>query len=212
MSYETTKSNPAVAKKPTEGITYSAQDTLPSLPVPPLEQTMEKLIRTCQPFLTESELEHTKACAKDFQNGVGKELQQQLEERASSMRNWVSVGLGGFVGRTCKKTPITCVYPSLLQVEEWWETFAYLRPRAPIAVNTNWHGCLPGTWGPESVTQAQAAAIMIHHILKFREDLIRYVPLTWETAQVVLTDIVLCMQRAPRTGTNGWTDVRHVPV
>eukprot|EP01138_Halocafeteria_seosinensis_P013724 gb/GECG01014015.1/.p1 GENE.gb/GECG01014015.1/~~gb/GECG01014015.1/.p1 ORF type:complete len:658 (+),score=72.15 gb/GECG01014015.1/:1-1974(+) len=140
-----TESNPAVAKKPSEGVTYAAQDSLPSLPVPPLEQTMNKLIRSCQPFLTESELEHTKACAKDFQNGIGQDLQQQLEERAASMRNWV---------------------------EDWWETFAYLRGRDPSAINVNWHGCLPGTWGPESVTQSQAAAIMTHHILKFRDDLI----------------------------------------
>ena len=85
-----TDSNAAVAKKPSEGVTYAAQDSLPSLPVPPLEQTMNKLVRTCQPFLSDDELEHTKACAKDFQNGIGKELQAQLEERAASMRNWVS--------------------------------------------------------------------------------------------------------------------------
>jgi hypothetical protein len=62
----------------------------------------------------------------------------------------------------------------VVQLEEWWETFAYLQPRYPIAVNINWHGVMPGTWGTLPVTQAEAAAMFTRHILGFRESLVRY--------------------------------------
>lgn len=63
-----------------------------------------------------------------------------------------------------------------LQLEEWWEQLVYMRPRYPIAINVNWHGVLPGTWGP-SVTQAGAAAALTRSVLEFRRQLLTCVPL-----------------------------------
>ncbi|CAH0489798.1 unnamed protein product [Peronospora farinosa] len=125
--------------------TMQYQDELPSLPLPPLEQTLEQYIQSCEPLLTPSELEHTKAVCHDFLHGVGPQLQAILQERADSERNWI---------------------------EEWWETFAYMQPRYPSAININWYGVLPGNWGPRDMSQCEAASIFTHAILKFRKNLL----------------------------------------
>ncbi|GLD99250.1 hypothetical protein PINS_up007968 [Pythium insidiosum] len=125
--------------------TYQFQDELPPLPLPPLEQTIERYIKSCEPLLTPQELEHTKAVCHDFVHGVGPQLQEVLQERAASERNWI---------------------------EEWWETFAYLQPRYPSAININWYGVLPGNWGPRDMSQVEAATIFTHALLKFRRALL----------------------------------------
>ncbi|RLN60697.1 hypothetical protein BBJ29_005983 [Phytophthora kernoviae] len=121
------------------------QDELPSLPLPPLEQTLEQYIQSCEPLLSPSELDHTKAVCHDFLHGVGPQLQAILQERADTERNWI---------------------------EEWWETFAYMQPRYPSAININWYGVLPGNWGPRDMSQCEAASIFTHAILKFRKNLL----------------------------------------
>uniref|UniRef100_K3WLZ3 Choline/carnitine acyltransferase domain-containing protein n=1 Tax=Globisporangium ultimum (strain ATCC 200006 / CBS 805.95 / DAOM BR144) TaxID=431595 RepID=K3WLZ3_GLOUD len=125
--------------------TFQYQDELPSLPLPSLEETLTKYVKSVEPLLTAQELEHTKAVCHDFLNGVGPQLQSILQERADSERNWL---------------------------EEWWETFGYLQPRYPSAVNINWFGVLPGNWGPRDMSQCEAAAIFSIAILKFRRNLL----------------------------------------
>ena len=43
-----------------------------------------------EPFLTEDEFMKTKQVVKEFENGVGKKLHDQLVQRASKKKNWVS--------------------------------------------------------------------------------------------------------------------------
>lgn len=137
----------ATEKESSREKTFQYQESLPSLPLPSLEQTLEAYVESCEPLLNEQELIHTKAVCNDFLHGVGPKLQQILEERASDERNWL---------------------------EEWWETFAYLQPRYPSAININWYGVLPGNWGPRDLSQAEAAATFTHAILQFREALFTY--------------------------------------
>ena len=99
--------------------TFQYQDELPSLPVPSLEDTLEKYLKSCQPLSTPEEMEHTRALCDDFLKGKGPTLQSMLEEKANEERNWL---------------------------EEWWETYAYLTPRYASAINVNWQGVLPGNW------------------------------------------------------------------
>jgi hypothetical protein len=92
---------------------------LPSLPVPPLEDTLSKFVQSVKPFLSDEvqnrvkpclehvvhvivlvscccfdplsqEFEHTTAVVEDFKAGVGAKLQQMLEQRGVDERNWVS--------------------------------------------------------------------------------------------------------------------------
>ena len=46
---------------------YESRYALPSLPVPPLAQTLERLLKTAAPLLTAAELEHAKALAAEFE-------------------------------------------------------------------------------------------------------------------------------------------------
>ncbi|XP_072377173.1 carnitine O-acetyltransferase [Diabrotica undecimpunctata] len=82
---------------------------LPSLPVPTLNQTIEKYVKTVTPFLNEAELANTKKLLTEFgsDNGIGKKLQHLLVERAKSQENWL---------------------------EEWWLNTAYLEYRDPVVV------------------------------------------------------------------------------
>lgn len=72
------------------------QESLPRLPVPPLQQTLDHYLKTLQPIVSEEEWAHTKQLVEEFQaaGGVGERLQKGLERRAKKMENWVSQNRG----------------------------------------------------------------------------------------------------------------------
>ena len=92
--------------------TFSMDPELPSLPVPPLEQTLSKYINTLEPILFDSEYAQTKRVVADFMKpgGVGEQLQRKLEEKASKSDNWLA---------------------------EWWDDCAYFAYRAPVVINSS---------------------------------------------------------------------------
>lgn len=94
---------------------YSLQPALPHLPVPQLESTVSKFLNTVKPLISESEFEATTAAAEEFKKGAGRQLQQALIQRAADpkINNWL---------------------------EEYWESFIYLRGRKPLNAFSNWYG------------------------------------------------------------------------
>jgi len=58
---------------------YQFQESLPKLPLPRLEDTLEGYLEMVAPLLSETELAKTKAAVIDFQQGSGPALQKQLE-------------------------------------------------------------------------------------------------------------------------------------
>lgn len=68
------------------------QDSLPPLPVPALQQTMEKYLSAIKPLVDEEEFEYTQDLVKDFlkPNGDGERLQNRLIQKAKTETNWVS--------------------------------------------------------------------------------------------------------------------------
>ena len=111
-----------IAMKPKS--TFSMDPELPSLPVPPLEQTMTKYINTLEPILFDSEYAQTKRVVADFMKpgGIGEQLQKKLEQKASKSNNWLA---------------------------EWWDDCAYFGFRAPVVINSS-----PGITFPQETFES----------------------------------------------------------
>lgn len=73
-----------------ETTTFAKDHLAPPLPLPKLENTLDRYYQSLVPFGTEAELRSSKTLIEDFKNGIGKKLQAILEERAKNNKNWVS--------------------------------------------------------------------------------------------------------------------------
>ncbi|XP_071441839.1 carnitine O-acetyltransferase-like [Hetaerina americana] len=85
------------------------QQNLPKLPVPPLQKTLDKYLRSVRPLITDEEFKITTSVVSKFgaPGGVGEKLQSLLEKKAQSTNNWLS---------------------------DWWLNVAYLDYRWPVTV------------------------------------------------------------------------------
>ena len=85
------------------------EDSLPKLPVPTLEDTAKRYLKSIHPLLSATEFEHSKKAVESFvaPNSIGQTLQQRLLARREDPKhkNWLS---------------------------EWWNHAAYLAYRDPI--------------------------------------------------------------------------------
>ncbi|KAJ6108641.1 Carnitine O-acetyltransferase [Penicillium sp. IBT 18751x] len=85
------------------------EDSLPRLPVPSLEETGRRYLKSVHPLVSQTEFENTKKAVEAFirPGGEGEPLQKRLLERAADpkMKNWIA---------------------------EWWNSAAYLGYRDPV--------------------------------------------------------------------------------
>ena len=85
------------------------EDSLPRLPVPTLEETASRYLKSVHPLLNLSEFAKTKQIVKEFikPGGIGRELQSRLQARCEdeSHKNWIY---------------------------EWWNDTSYLGYREPV--------------------------------------------------------------------------------
>lgn len=85
------------------------EESLPRLPVPTLEETAQRYLRSVHPLLTPQEYEKTKAAVESFiaPNSLGQELQKRLLARREdpAVKNWIY---------------------------DWWNNAAYLSYRDPV--------------------------------------------------------------------------------
>ncbi|ODV66270.1 acyltransferase ChoActase/COT/CPT [Hyphopichia burtonii NRRL Y-1933] len=90
-----------------KGDLYKYQSKLPKLPVPTLQETSEKYLKTIEPYLSQEQLKKSKSLVADFvkSGGVGEVLQNRLIEFAKDKDNWLA---------------------------EWWDDYAYLSYRDPV--------------------------------------------------------------------------------
>ena len=71
--------------------TFSFDEILPKLPVPTLDQTLEKYLASVQPFVTKEELQRTRELCRNFKNdGQVRKLQEDLVRRGQEKDNWLS--------------------------------------------------------------------------------------------------------------------------
>lgn len=76
--------------------TFEKDESLGKLPLPNLEESLERYYKNLLPFGTEEELKNSRKVIEEFKNGDGKKLQKMLEEKASKERNWVDNDLTHF--------------------------------------------------------------------------------------------------------------------
>ena len=83
----------AVISKPFSML--AKQDSLPPLPVPPLQQTMDKYLLAIKPLVDEEDFDYTKDLVEDFlkPGGDGEVLHNKLLQRAKTEKNWVRPSL-----------------------------------------------------------------------------------------------------------------------
>lgn len=98
--------------------TFKYDDQLPSLPVPEVKESINKLLETIKPIATDKESydETVKKAHKFLADPNVTELQELLKTRASVNKNWL---------------------------EAWWLEFAYLRSRKPLIPYSNMSAPLP---------------------------------------------------------------------
>jgi carnitine O-acetyltransferase len=90
-SYTRVEKSPVSAMKesPKQGITFAAQDKLPKLPIPELENTMKRYLETLAPLQSPQEHNDTKAATKDFLENEGKDLQERLKKYATGRTSYI---------------------------------------------------------------------------------------------------------------------------
>lgn len=71
------------------GITYGAQDKLPKLPIPELEDTCRKYQAALAPLQNRREQEDTAAAVQDFLKNDGPELQTRLKKYATGKTSYI---------------------------------------------------------------------------------------------------------------------------
>lgn len=92
---------------PSKGPMLRFQDSLPKLPVPSLEETAVKYLKSVKAVATPEQFAKTEAAVKEFVKKDGIQLQKQLEARANdpNCKNWIA---------------------------DWWNEGAYLAVRDPV--------------------------------------------------------------------------------
>ncbi|KAJ6636276.1 Carnitine O-palmitoyltransferase 1, liver isoform [Pseudolycoriella hygida] len=119
---------------------YSFQSVLPTLPLPRLEDTVRRYLRSIRPLTDDEDYQRITQEALEFQNGIGKKFQRYL-----ILKSWLSTNY----------------------VSDWWEKYVYLRGRSPLMINSNYHSY--DVFKLPTGDQTSRAAGIISEMLKFRE-------------------------------------------
>ncbi|XP_049766558.1 carnitine O-palmitoyltransferase 1, liver isoform-like [Schistocerca cancellata] len=122
---------------------YSYQGVLPRLPVPPLNETIEKYLQSVRPIYDNERFDKVQNLATEFKNGIGRKFQRYLVFKSWTSDNYVT---------------------------DWWQEFIYLRGRSPLVVNSNYY-CIDTILLNHTNLQSARAATAIHNFLQFRKQI-----------------------------------------
>ncbi|KAL8979169.1 MAG: hypothetical protein Q9205_005432 [Flavoplaca limonia] len=121
------------------------EDSLPRLPVPTLEETSRRYLKSVYPLLNQAEFENTRKAVEDFvrPNGIGQELQKRLQARREDPKhkNWIY---------------------------EWWNDAAYLSYRDPVVPYVSYF--YSHRDDRRRRDPAKRAAALTSAVLRFKED------------------------------------------
>jgi carnitine O-acetyltransferase len=72
-----------------QGITFAAQDKLPKLPIPELDETLTKYLAALKPLQSPREHAETKQAVEEFLKCDGPELQERLKKYANGKTSYI---------------------------------------------------------------------------------------------------------------------------
>ncbi|KAK6051940.1 Choline/Carnitine O-acyltransferase [Cooperia oncophora] len=147
---------------------HSYQGALPHLPLPSLEETLERHLLSMKPILNDEEFAELEHLTEVFRKGVGRRLQRYL-----TLKSWLSTNY----------------------VTDWWEEFVYLRQRSPIMINSNYYG-FDTLYEHPTTNQGARAANVTYCALQFRRQVERQEisPVRTETLSVIFPRTVISAQ------------------
>lgn len=129
-----------------KGATFRFQDSLPRLPVPTLEETAVRYLRSIKPLALPDTYLRTEAAVKEFirPGGEGEILQKRLQQRAADpkIKNWLY---------------------------EFWNESAYMAYRDPVVPYVSYFYSYKDD--PQFLTPAKRAAAIVTGALKFKKQL-----------------------------------------
>ncbi|KAF1747095.1 hypothetical protein GCK72_023554 [Caenorhabditis remanei] len=118
--------------------TFSHQEELPDLPLPGLEETIDKYLKSLIPIITKDELNDVTNLAKKFTNSEsGHRMQNFLELKSSTSKNWL---------------------------EDWWYD-AYTTNRESL-LTQNMGAIIPKSF-IQNCSQVSIASQIIHHMMTY---------------------------------------------
>ncbi|KAI9090270.1 acyltransferase ChoActase/COT/CPT [Phlyctochytrium arcticum] len=123
---------------------FEHQQSLPKLPVAPLQETAVKYLRSVKAVVSEQEYAKTEAAVTEFikPGGKGEELHKRLTEKAAS-------------------EPTSWLY-------DWWNDWAYMAYRDPVVINVSYFFVLRDEIRKEWKAPARRAASIITGALEFK--------------------------------------------
>ncbi|KAI5623826.1 carnitine O-palmitoyltransferase 1, muscle isoform, partial [Silurus asotus] len=124
---------------------YSFQGSLPRLPVPSIDDTIQRYLESVRPLLDDDRYKQMEIVANDFKKDQALKLQKYLKIKSWWANNYVS---------------------------DWWEEYIYLRGRGPIMVNSNFY-TMDLLYMIPTHRQSARAGNVVHAILQYRRKLER---------------------------------------
>lgn len=90
-SFSSSAREPLASQKPKSntGITFAAEDKLPKLPIPELENSCKKYLDALKPLQSPSEHAESKVAVEEFLKSEGPELQERLKKYATGKTSYI---------------------------------------------------------------------------------------------------------------------------
>ena len=128
--------------------TFQYDSQLNKLPIPPLQQTIDKYLKSIIPFVSQQDYETSKTLCQDFiESGQGQRLENLIRDRAKECDNWL---------------------------DDWWLRKAYLQFREPLIPLLNTAGPFAannpgGAWQPDidPAKPIENVSEFVFHMMQF---------------------------------------------
>ncbi|KAG0348613.1 Carnitine O-acetyltransferase mitochondrial, partial [Gamsiella multidivaricata] len=144
-SCQSTPSSCALSVNNDVGVMDKGQDQLPSLPVPPLDQTLTRYLESIRPLTSDDEYNRMADAVQQFnQSGQGPSLDQRLRKHAKE-----------------------CEARGTSWLAEWWDDWAYFSHRDSSTFFVNYYFGFQDD--PRMPTQTARAALLVSLALEFRQ-------------------------------------------